>query len=158
MGHESMRGAEKKVEIKKMLRCTPFLLFDGNCAEAMTFYQKCLGGDLTLTKLADTPMKAQFPPEKHHRIINAHLVSDAIEISATDWMASPALEPKQGNMYAIFVIGEDYHELKTVFDKLKDGADKERFQDLHDMPFGTYGQFYDRYGVQWIFKGDNKKE
>jgi PhnB protein len=25
-----------------MLNCTPFLLFDGNCAEAMTFYQKCL--------------------------------------------------------------------------------------------------------------------
>ena len=22
------------------------------------------------------------------------------------------------------------------------------------MPFGTYGQFYDRYDVQWIFKGD----
>ena len=50
-----------------MLRCIPFLLFDGNCAEAMTFYQKCLGGELTLTKLGDTPMKDQFPPEKHSR-------------------------------------------------------------------------------------------
>ena len=141
-----------------MLRCTPFLLFDGNCAEAMTFYQKCLGGDLTLTKLVDTPMKAQFPSEKHNRIINAHLESGAIDISAADWMASPAFEPKQGNMYAIFVISETYDELKKVFDKLKDGAEKERFQELHDMPFGIYGQFYDRYGVQWIFKGDYKKE
>jgi PhnB protein len=42
-----------------MLRCTPFLLFDGNCAEAMTFYHKCLGGELTLTKLGDSPMKDQ---------------------------------------------------------------------------------------------------
>ena len=50
-----------------MLRCTPFLLFDGNCAEAMTFYHNCLDGELTLTKLSDTPMKAQFPPEKHPR-------------------------------------------------------------------------------------------
>ena len=139
-----------------MLHCTPFLLFDGNCAEAMTFYHRCLGGELTLTKLGDTPMKAQFPPEKHNRIINAYLVSGAIEISATDWMASPALEPKQGNMSAIFVIGGTYDELKTVFDKLSEGADKERFQELHDMPFGTYGQFYDRYGVQWIFKGEKK--
>jgi PhnB protein len=48
-----------------MLQCTPFLLFDGNYAEAMTFYQQCLGGELTLTKLGDTPMKDQFPPEKH---------------------------------------------------------------------------------------------
>jgi PhnB protein len=102
-------------------------------------------------------MKAQLPPEKHNRIINAHLSSGAMDISATDWMASPEFEPKQGNTYAIFVIGGTYNELKTVFDKLKDGAEKERLQELHDMPFGTYGQFYDRFGVQWIFKGDLRK-
>ena len=141
-----------------MIKMTPFLLFDGNCAEAMTFYQKCLGGELTLTKLGDTPMKAQFPQEKHNRIINAYLKSGAIEISATDWMASPSFEPKQGNMTAIFVIGTAYDELKVVFDKLAEGAEKERFQELHEMPFGTYGQFYDRYGFQWIFKGDKKVE
>ena len=101
-------------------------------------------------------MKAQFPKEKHNRIINAHLKSGAIEISATDWMASPAFEPKQGNTFAIFVIGGSYDELKTVFDKLSKGADKDRFQKLHDMPFGTYGQFTDRYDVPWIFKGEKK--
>ena len=139
-----------------MLQCTPFLLFDGNCAEAMTFYHQCLGGELRLTKLGDTPMKDQFAPEKHQRIINAHLKSGAIEFSATDWMASPTFEPKQGNTYAIFVIGGTYDELKAVFDKLAVGAEKARFQELHDMPFGTYGQFYDKYGVQWIFKGEEK--
>lgn len=71
-----------------MLKVMPFLLFDGNCAEAMRFYQNCLGGELTLTKLGDTPMKSQFPPEKYNRIINVHLKSGEIEISATDWMAS----------------------------------------------------------------------
>src|ERR1041385_6009774 len=112
-----------------MLRCTPFLLFDGNCAEAMTFYHKCLGGELTLTKLADTPMKAQFPPEKHNRIINAHLASGALELSATDWMASPESDPIQGNTFAIFVIGETYEELKLIFDKLAEGADQKRLQE-----------------------------
>ncbi len=139
-----------------MIRCTPFLLFDGNCAEAMTFYHQCLGGELTLTRLGDTPMKAQFPPEKHNRMINAHLKSGALEFSATDWMASPEFEPRQGNTFAIFVIGGAYDELKAVFDKLAARAQKERFQDLHDLPFGTYGQFYDEYGVQWIFKGDKQ--
>jgi PhnB protein len=141
-----------------MLSCQPFLLFDGNCAEAMTFYRRCLGGELTLTKLGDTPMKAGFPPEKHQRIINAHLKSGAIEISATDWMASPALDPKQGNTYAIFVVGGEYDELKAVFDRLAEGASKQWFQELHDLPFGTYGQFFDRYGVQWIFKGDARNK
>ena len=137
-----------------MLRCTPFLLFDGNCAEAMSFYHGCLGGRLVLTKLGDTPMKAQFPPEKHGRIINAHLASGLIEISATDWMASPAFEPILGNMSALFVVGTDADELKAAFDKLAVGADRERFQELHAMPFGTYGQFYDKYGIQWIFRGE----
>jgi PhnB protein len=136
-----------------MLRCTPFLLFDGNCAEAMRFYHQCLGGDLVLTRLGDTPMKDHFPPEKHERIINAHLKSGPLEISATDWMASPAFAPKLGNMSALFITGTNGAELKAVFDKLAVGAEPERFQDLHAMPFGTYGQFYDKYGMQWIFRG-----
>ena len=140
-----------------MLRAIPFLLFDGNCAEAMTFYHECLGGELTLTKLGDTPMKDQLPKEKHDRIIYAQIESGDIKISATDWMASPEFDPIQGNTYAIFVIDEGYDELKTVFDKLKDGDNNERLQELHEMPFGIYGQFYDQYGVQWIFKGDKVK-
>jgi PhnB protein len=99
-----------------MLHTTPFLLFDGNCAEAMTFYHKCLGGELT---------------------------------------------PKQGNTFAIFVIGTGYDELKAVFDKLSEGIDKNkeesRFQELHDLPFGTYGQFIDKFGVVWQFKGDKRE-
>ena len=146
-----MKGSEEN-----MLQTTPFLLFDGNCAEAMTFYHKCLGGELTLTKLGDTPMKDMFPKEKWNRLINAHLKSGAIDISATDWMASPEFNPILGNMSAIFVVSDQYDELKTVFDKLKDGTNNTRLQELHDMPFGIYGQFYDRYGVQWIFRGDKK--
>ncbi len=137
-----------------MLKATPFLLFEGNCAEAMTFYHECLGGELSLTKLGDTPMKNMFPPKKHNRLINAYLKSGDIEISATDWMASPDYDPVQGNTTAIYVTGKSYDELKTVFEKLKDGDNNKRLQELHEMPFGIYGQFYDRYGVQWIFKGD----
>src|SRR3954463_11263192 len=111
-----------------MLRCTPFLLFDGNCSEAMSFYRECLDGTLMLTKLGDTAMKAQFPTEKHERIINAQLKSGALELSASDWMASPALEPVLGNMSAVFVMGTAFDELKRVFEKLSVGADRERFQ------------------------------
>ncbi len=141
-----------------MLHCTPFLLFDGNCAEAMTFYKNCLGGELTLTKTGDTPMKDQFPPEKHNKIINAHLKSGAIEFSATDWH-SDSLIPKQGNTFSIYVVADTYGELKEVFDKLAEGADnnKETFIELRDMPFGTYGQFSDRYGVPWIFVARRKE-
>lgn len=139
-----------------MLRAIPFLLFDGNCAEAMTFYQACLGGELTIVKLGDSPMKDHLPKEKHARTINANLKSGKIEISASDWMASPADEPHPGDTTAIFVVGEGYDELKRAFDMLSNGAKKEKFQDLHDLPFGTYGQLTDRYGVHWIFKGNKR--
>jgi PhnB protein len=139
-----------------MLACTPFLLFDGNCAEAMTFYQQCLGGELTLTRLSETPMKAQFPVEKHQRLINARLKAGAVDLSASDWMAAPALEPKPGNTFAIYVTGETEAELKTVFDKLAAGANPDWLQELHEMPFGVYGQLFDKYGIQWIFRGEKK--
>lgn len=140
-----------------MLRCTPFLLFDGNCADAMRFYHRCLGGELKLNRLGDSPMKDMLPAEKHERIINAYLKSGELEISATDWMASPEFQPIAGNSFAIFVIGDNYEVLHEVFDKLKDGDNNERLQELHELPFGLYGQFYDKFGVQWIFKGERKK-
>lgn len=139
-----------------MLRATPFLLFDGNCAEAMTFYHECLGGELSLTKLADTPMKAQYPPEKHNRIIYAQLQSGSIDISATDWL-HPTRVPKQGNTVAIYVTGKTYEELKVIFDKLSEGADKEFLDELRDLPFGSYGHLADKFGVHWFFKGDKKE-
>ena len=52
---------------------------------------------------------------------------------------------------AIFVVGAGYDELKAVFERLAVGADKQWFQELHDLSIGTYGQFYHKYGVQWIF-------
>ena len=68
------------------LRLTPYLLFEGNCAEAMAFYRACFGGELTLTRLADTPMKAALPEEQHGKVAYAHLKSGAVEFSATDWL------------------------------------------------------------------------
>ena len=140
-----------------MLHSTPFLLFDGNCAEAMTFYQSCFGGDISLIRTGDTPMKNQFPPEKHNKIINAHLKSGAVEFSATDWHAD-YLQPKPGNTFSIFITGDSIDELKTLFSKLAEGADKDTrtYMELRDMPFGTYGQFTDKFGVSWIFRGPKK--
>lgn len=135
-----------------MLRLTPFLLFDGNCAEAMEFYQSSFDGDLILTRLGDTPMKAQFPPEQHHKITYAYLKSGAVEFSATDWL-DPTHRPQQGNTTAMYVTGDGYDELLPIFNRLRDGADAEFLVELREMPFGIYGRLTDRYGVGWFFRG-----
>jgi PhnB protein len=136
-----------------MLRLTPFLLFDGNCAEAMEFYSGCFGGDLLLTRLADTPMKGSFPVEQHQKVTYAYLQSDAVEFSATDWL-HPTHIRKLGNTTAMYITGDRADELRIIFDRLSDGANHEFFVPLQEMPFGLYGRMTDRYGVEWFFRGE----
>ena len=49
------------------MNLTPFLLFDGDCAEAMSFYRVGLGGDLTVIRLGDTPMGGDVPVGQRDR-------------------------------------------------------------------------------------------
>jgi PhnB protein len=134
------------------MKLTPFLLFDGQCAEAMAFYQACLGGELALTRLGDTPMKHQVPPGQHHRIAFAHLRSGPVEFSATDWL-HPTRRPQPGNTVALYLAGESSAALRPIFEQLSAGADPNLRDDLREMPFGTYGHLADRFGVHWFFRG-----
>ena len=111
----------------KAVNLSPFLLFEGNCVEAMQFYQSCLGGELEVTLLRDTPMKGQAPTSLHDKVAYAHLTSGSIEISATDWQHQTRV-PRQGNTVGLYLSGATYAALKEVFDTLAVGAD----QDLLD--------------------------
>ena len=135
------------------MKLMPLLLFDGNCADGMAFYQGCLGGELTSTEVSHTPLRAQMPPEQQHKVAFANLKSRLIEFSATDWIHAPRT-PKQGNTVAIYISGEKYNELRTIFDKLAVGVSKAFLDDLRDLPFGIYGDLADSYGVHWFFHGD----
>jgi len=134
------------------MNLTPFLLFDGNCAEAMAFYQSCLGGELTIVRLGDTPMGTHAPPGLQHKVTYACLKSGSAEFSATDWL-HPTRAPKPGNTVAVYLQAEDYAELRAAFDKLAVGADQDLLDDLRELPFGIYGHLADRYGVHWFFRG-----
>ncbi len=136
-----------------MAKLTPYLLFNGNCAEAMVFYQSCFGGELSLMKVADSPAKDQMPKNLHDRIIYARLKSGITDISASDWLR-PDRTPKQGNTVCLYVSGGGYEELKTYFDKLSVGASA--VDALNERFFGTYGALTDKYSVRWMFQGDGK--
>ncbi len=135
------------------MNLSPFLLFEGNCAEAMQFYRSCLGGELEITFLRDTPMKDQAPAGSHDKVAYAHLENGSVEISATDWQ-HPTRIPYRGNTVGLYLGGGTYSELKAVFEKLAVGADPDLTDELRDMPFGSYGHLADRYGVHWFFRGD----
>jgi PhnB protein len=133
------------------MHLNPFLLFDGSCAEAMAFYRSCLGGDLTVVRLKDTPMKDQAPPELLEKVAFAHLRSSALEISATDWQ-HPTRRFHRGNTVGLYLTGDDVTELRRVFDELSVGADPDLLDPLVELPFGLYGHLADAYGVHWFFR------
>ena len=70
-----------------MHQLNTYLFFDGNCADAMRFYERTLGGKLSLMTHAESPMAAQTPPGSADRIMHARLDFDGGMLMASDWMA-----------------------------------------------------------------------
>ena len=132
-----------------MQKLTPYLLFDGTCAEAMEFYQRCLGGKLNLIRVKDSPAKDQMQAFQQEKVLNAHLSADAMEVSASDWLALNE-KPTRGNLVCLFVTGGTFAELKTIFVKLAEGA--QVTDPLKELFFGVYGALNDKFGVRWMFQ------
>jgi PhnB protein len=133
------------------MKSTPYILFDGNCAEAMAFYQQCVGGELSITKVGDSPMKAMMPENLQERTLNARLVHGAVDISASDWLLL-SRERVQGNTVCIYLSEGNKDELTTIFEALSEGA--HTVDALQVMPFGIYGALTDKFGVRWMFQGN----
>lgn len=139
---------------EKRMKLMPYLLFDGKCREAMEFYQLCLGGELRLTKVKDSPAKDQMPAFQQDKVLNAHLSKGELEISASDWLA-PNETPVRGNTVCLFLSGGSFEDLSTVFGKLSNGA--EVTNPLKEVFFGVYGALNDKFGVRWMFQ-TNKQD
>ena len=127
---------------------TPYLLLDGCCAQAMEFYRSVLGGELSLTKVKDSPARGQMPSFQQEKVLNAKLKSRIAEISASDWLR-PDKSPIRGNTVCLFLSGGTAQELKSLFAKLSQGA--EVTDPLKEQFFGLYGALNDRFGVRWMF-------
>ena len=82
------RADAKMQQIKgdENMNLTPYLLFDGNCHQAMEFYKSCFGGELTSMKVKDSPAKDYMPAVQREKTINARLKSGNVELSASDWL------------------------------------------------------------------------
>ena len=61
-----------------------YLTFNGNCREAMNFYKTCLGGELSLQTIGESPMAEKMPAKMKDCILHSTLANDAMVIMATD--------------------------------------------------------------------------
>jgi PhnB protein len=133
----------------QMTTLTPYLLFDGNCHQAMEFYKSCFGGELTSMKVKDSPAKDHMPAVQQEKTINARLKSGSVEISASDWLRLD--RPRiPGNTAGLYLSGGTPQALKALFEKLSEEAKVD--DPLKETFFGIYGALNDKFGVRWMFQ------
>ena len=131
-----------------MMRLTPYLHFDGNCREALSFYQGCLGGTVEAQTVGESLMAEDLPAEMHDRVLHATLVSGEITIMASD-MSTPEQLIRSGAI-TFSINSDDLAATRAVFDKLAVGANVTN--QLQEEFFGTYGDLTDRFGISWVFE------
>jgi len=128
-----------------------YLFFDGNCADAMRFYESVTGGKLQpMMKYSDGPGgHGQCPPGDLNRIMHTSLVIDGRNLMASDTPAGQA-KPMQG--FALSLYYDSPEEAKGKFEMLADGGKV-------TMPFGPtfwakgFGMLTDKFGTPWMVSG-----
>jgi len=128
-----------------MNRITAYLNFDGNCREAMEFYQRCFGGELQVMTWAEAEIES--PPEAKNRVLHAHLARGEMILMASDTNPGEPFQP--GNNVWLSVECESDAEVDPLYPKLLEGG-----RDVmapHDAFWGArFAMLTDRFGVHWM--------
>ena len=130
-----------------MTHINAYLNFNGKTREAMTFYQKCLGGELVMQKISESPMAGRMPSEMGAKILHSSLTKDQLVLMASDMMGNNIVS---GNSISLCVNCSSDEEINSFFDNLAKGG--KIVEPLHQSFWGaTFGSLTDRFGITWIF-------
>ncbi len=128
-----------------MKEISAYLIFNGNCREAMTFYQKCLGSELQLITFGD--MGGNAPPDSKDRIAHARISKGAAVLMASDNM--PGMTFNAGDNYFVCIQCESVQETDKLFSALSEkGKIKQAPQ---ETPWAArFAMFTDQFGTNWM--------
>ncbi len=134
-----------------MAQFEPYLSFDGNCAEAMRFYEKTLGGkiEMEMTYGEAPPMPGQAAPTgaDAKRIMHASMTLEGHRIMASD--VPPGMPSVAMQGITVSLAYPDVVKGKTIFDALSAGGKV-------TMPYQKtfwadgFGMCTDRFGTPWM--------
>jgi PhnB protein len=131
-----------------------YLSFDGNCAEAMRFYEKVLGGQLFVLTAGASPMADQTPPELRDKVMHAALtLPSGGQLYAGDHWPGQAYEGIKG--VTLTLNYDTVAEAQRIFDALSAGG-KVTMPMSESFWAKTFGMLTDRYGCPWIVNGESK--
>ena len=137
----------------------PYLFFNGNCAEAIDFYEKAFGGtDKKVMRFKDAPpMPGQNLPEVFEDYImhgemtiadTRFSFSDNIELVTHIHKDAAGHKVAMGSMVALIVRCDDPEDVLRYFESLKSSGT------IHQEPgpqffSRMYGFVTDKFGVSW---------
>ena len=130
-----------------MTQINSYLTFNGNCREAMTFYKECLGGELVLQTIGESPMADTMPAQMKRSILHSTLTKGNLLLMGSDMVADNGLV--KGNSVSLMLNCSSEEEIKTCYKNLsKDG---EATHPLENTFWGAlFGDLTDKFGNHWL--------
>jgi PhnB protein len=126
------------------MKTTPYLYFRGDCEAALRFYVACgLGEIRELRRYDGTPMAARHGEAWRGKVLHSLFTGPGVRFYAG---YGPDSEPMKG--CALYIEFDELGAAERLFASLSEGGRvtvpfKGQFWGEH------YGNFTDRYGVQW---------
>jgi len=130
-----------------VIKVSPYLTFNGNCKEAMSFYQECLGGTLSIQTVGDSPLGGNSEDLVKDLVLHAVLKHEDTSILATDLVGNHGLN--QGNAVSLLVEFKEEAEIREAYEKLAtDGRSTHPIQAT--FLGGLFGDLEDKFGQTWM--------
>ena len=131
-----------------------YLNFNGNCREAMKFYQRCLGGELSIMPFSEAP--GDFPKEAKDRVMHARVTKDRTTLlMASDTM--PGSNFVQGTNFSISIDCQSAEETDRLFNAFSENG--KITMPLQDAFWGArFGMLRDKFGINWMFNFEKPKQ
>ena len=131
-----------------MVTLNPYLSFDGQAREAITFYQSVFGGELSITTFGESGMGAEGA--KADEVMHAQLEAPGgLTVMAADTPEGMPYNPGDNISISLSGPAGDEATLRGYYEKLCEGA--RETMPLDKAPWGDYfGMCTDRFGIAWM--------
>ena len=145
-----------------MKQINTYLMFDGNCREAMTFYNQCLGAELNMMTYGEMPGQeasgqCNIPEEAKGRIMHACVNKGPVMLMASDIMPGMPGVFTHGNNFSVNISCESVQEIEGLFTAFGNGG-KITMPLQETFWAARFGMLTDQFGIDWMFNLEHAKE
>jgi PhnB protein len=135
-------------------RINPYLTFNGNCREAMTFYRDCIGGELTLQTIGESPVAERMPAQMKQSILHSTLRNSSFVLMGSDMCDEQGLN--RGNAVSLLLDCGSEHQIKDCYERLAQGG--EATHKVERTFWGAlFGDLVDKYGNRWLLNFNDRQ-